>query len=490
MNGELFFYAMEDIDEKYIINAQECLAHTAVLEQPSSSKTTHQQKKFQVHSVKRIFAVAMAAVLVVIATLATAIAVSPELRTTIISMFRLDEAELVPGIPAGMNEVRQVTIGDTVTARYVKVEGIWDWNTDGELLCNGAWAGGRSQFYELDGDTLKEIGADAPIASAQTSWNGKKYTAMFRWFIYDDVLYTDDIATHELLADAMANLVLIPSRLGDRTDVVQLTATTIEPSMENYTWAFDLERGEVVDVLAGCGVEALGPIRTVSLAEDLKHAIVQAGSTIEGTPYLADLEEKTLTPLSEVFGMEIKEWQVQTGEGGYRTGFCDNDTILLTTGEKNTTWTYHIPSGALVCTVADGTGLRPIDSRRGMLNLSVDETGGVSVVDLTTGGRVKLEGVNGNGEFVCTANSTDTKLLWSEWSGSDEYRSISIERLGVIDLETGEFTAFDRVHQKALRDEWVYWLGDNRVMIVDDLHSSESSEPKPSLEYYLCVYEF
>lgn len=260
--------------------------------------------------------------------------------------------------------------------------------------------------------------------------------------------------------------------------------------MENYTWVYDLESGEVTDVLEDCGVEVLGPIRVVTIADDLKHAIVQAGETSEGIPYLADLEEQTLTPLSEVFGMEIKEWQFQTGEGGYRAGFCNSDTILLTTGERNTTWTYHIPSGALVCTVADGTGLRPIDSRRGMLNLSVDEAGGVSVVDLATGGRVKLEGINGNGEFICKANSTDTKLLWAEWSGSDEHRSISIERLGVIDLETGEFTAFDRVHQEELRDEWVYWLGDSRVMIVNDLHSSENSDPGHSPEYYLCVYEF
>lgn len=489
MNGELLFYAMEGIDEKYIINAQECLAYTVAPEQPSGSKTTHRQKKTQAHSVKRIFTVAMAAVLVVIATLVTAIAVSPELRATIISMFRLDEAERVPGIPAEVNEVRQITIGETVSANYVKVDGVWSWSTDGALLCNGTWAGDGSNFYKLDGEELTEIGADAPVVSAQVSWNGRDYTAMFRWFVYDGVLYTDEIATRKLF-DGMADTVLIPSRLGERTDVVLLTATVLEPLMENYTWVYDLEHGELTDVLEGCGAEALGPIRVVTMAEDLKHAIVQAGETTEGTPYLADLEEKTLTPLSEIFGMEIKEWQVQTGEDGYRTGFCDSDTILLTTGGKNATWTYHIPSGALVCTVADGTGLRPIDSRRGMLNLSVDEAGGVTVLNLATGGRVKLEGINGNGEFICKANSTDTKLLWAEWSGSDEHRSISIERLGVIDLETGEFTAFDRVHQEELRDEWVYWLGDNRVMIVNDLHSYESSDPEHSPEYYLCVYEF
>lgn len=449
-----------------------------------------ERKRPRTRPLRKALTVACAAALALVCATAAALAVNPELRATVISLFRLDAVERVPGIPAGVNEVRQVTIGETVTAQYVKVEGTWDWITDvdGTLLRDGTWAGTGSRFYELDGEKLTEIGADAPVASAQVSWNGREYTAMFRWFVHDGVLYTDEIATGTLFG-GMAGLVLIPSRLGERADVVQLTATVMGRLMENYTWVYDLESGEVTDVLAGCGVEALGPIRTVGLAEDLKHAIVQAGDTVEGTPYLADLEKKTLTPLSELFGVEIKEWQFQVAEdGGYRAGFCDNNTVLLTTG--NTAWTYHIPSGALVCTVEDMTGLRVIGSRRSMLCLSVDETGGVSIVDLATGGRVGLEGVDGNGEFICKANSTDTKLFWAEWSGSDEYRSTSIDRLGVIDLETGKFTAFDRDHQEEPRDEWVYWLGDDRMVVVNDLHSGEGYDPDHTPEYYLCVYEF
>ena len=54
---------------------------------------------------------------------------------------------------------------------------------------------------------------------------------MFRWFVYDGILYTDEIATRKLF-DGMADAVLIPSRLGERTDVVLLTATVLEPTME------------------------------------------------------------------------------------------------------------------------------------------------------------------------------------------------------------------------------------------------------------------
>lgn len=187
--------------------------------------------------------------------------------------------------------------------------------------------------------------------------------------------------------------------------------------------------------------------------------------------------------------MEVKEWQFQIAEdSGYGAGFCDSNTVLLTTG--NSAWTYHIPSGAVACTVEDMTGMRFISSRHTMLALSVEENGSVSVVDIKSGGRIKLEGISGSGEFICRANDYNTKLLWAEWSGSDEFHSISIDRLGVIDLGTGKFTAFDREHQEELRDEWVYWMGDNRVMIVADLHSRERYDPDRTPEYYLCIYEF
>lgn len=483
MNSGNFLDAMEAIQDQYLISAQRRLGGAPAQNRPGR------------RSVKRIFTAALAAALALLCTIAAAMAVSPPFRAAVISLFQLGEAEQVPGIPAGVNEVRQITIGDTVTARYVKVEGIWDLDTgaSGALLRNGAWNAKGSRFYELDGETLTEVGADAPTASARISWDGREYHALFRYFVYDGALYTDDLSG--TLFNGMADLTLPPTRIGGRTDVVQLT-TIVAGSDEFYegiySWVYDLESGEVIDVLEGFDVEKLGLLHAVTLAEDLKHAIVQAGDTLEGTPYLADLEQKTLTPLSELFGVEIKEWQFQIAEdGGYRAAFCDSDTILLTTVAGHSAWTYHIPTGALVCTVEDTTGLRLIDSWRSMLALSVDEAGGVSIVDLSTGGRVKLEGVNGNGEFLCKANSTDTKLLWAEWSGSDEYHPrTTINRLGVIDLETGEFTAFDRVRQEDLRGEWVYWLGDNRVMILDDLHSKDGYDPDRTPEYYLCVYEF
>lgn len=117
---------------------------------------------------------ALAAALVLACAMATAMAVSPELRATIISMFRLDEAEQVPDISAKVNEVRQITIGETVSANYVKVDGIWSWSTDGALLCNGTWAGDGSSFYKLDGrgTDRNRRGRPGGFSPDQLEWPG------------------------------------------------------------------------------------------------------------------------------------------------------------------------------------------------------------------------------------------------------------------------------------------------------------------------------
>ena len=101
MTEKTFLDALEGIQDRYIISAQERLG---VLNTPKKSRS---------HSMKRIFTVVLAAVLALMCTMAVAMAVSPEFRITVISLLQLGEKEQVPGIPAGVNEVRRVTIGDT-----------------------------------------------------------------------------------------------------------------------------------------------------------------------------------------------------------------------------------------------------------------------------------------------------------------------------------------------------------------------------------------
>ena len=95
-----------------------------------------------------------------------------------------------------------------------------------------------------------------------------------------------------------------------------------------------------------------------------------------------------------------------------------------------------------------------------------------------------MEGITAEGSCYLKANSSQTKLLWVDWGDS------GLNRLGVIDLENGEFTAFERAGMELRYNQAVFWLDDDRVVAMMDLHTGEESDPNRTDEYYLCVYEF
>ena len=119
------------------------------------------------------------------------------------------------------------------------------------------------------------------------------------------------------------------------------------------------------------------------------------------------------------------------------------------------------------------------------LALSLDENGGVTVVDLQSGGRVRLEGITASAaegrSFQCMADPTGTRLLWADM-GQD-----GADRLGVVDLHKGTFLAFDRENQDDILFEYMYWLNDGRVAGLRDLGYNEDFTAST---YHLCVYEF
>ena len=71
-----------------------------------------------------------------------------------------------------------------------------------------------------------------------------------------------------------------------------------------------------------------------------------------------------------------------------------------------------------------------------------------------------------------------------------DWGAYGLNRLGVIDLESGEFTAFERENMELRYNEAVFWLDDDRVVTMMDLHTGEPYGSDPTREYYLCIYEF
>lgn len=476
MNGELLLNVMENINETYIVHAQKRLGYVV------------ETAKLRPRPLKRIFTVALAAALALLCTLAAAMAVSPEFREAVISLFQLGEVEQVPDVPEAGYEVKQVTIGGQVSAQYVKLEGAWNIEYGDGLLTHfdvnpdGSWENPR--FYALEGGELAQVGTDAVETAVSLDIGGTGVELRFRSFSYNGRLHLYDISSN--LEDPTP-LSLSPERLGSRTDVVVLRGASYANGEHRWSWICDLATGQVRDVLAGCGLEALGSARPILFTEDLRHALVQAGNdTPEGTPYLVNLEEKTYAPLGELMGLDIPETF-----GSYEATFYDDDTVLLAMAplwrpEPSNVWTYHIPSGTVALTAAQEEliGTSPEDPYNWSLAQQTDENGVVTIFDLHTGKQVRLEGITAAGDCYLKVNSSRTKLLWTDWGNP------GLNRLGVIDLESGEFTAFAREGLELWLNQHLFWLDDNRVANMMSHHTGEPYDSYPTHEYYLCVYEF
>lgn len=476
MNSEFLLDALEYIDERYILKAQRRLGLLAG------------QNKARPRPVRRIFTVALAAALALICTLAAAMAVSPQFREAVISLFQLGEVERVPDVPETGYEVKQVTIGGQVSAQYVRTDGYWLAN-DGETILR-QWDDGEDRFWDLMDGQLAEVGTDARETTAHVSWQGIDYTIRFRTFVHDGLLYTCDVTGNE---SSHSSDVIWPERLGRRTDVVQLNGWSVRDSGEsNWCWVCDLKTGQVWDVLAGCGLEKFPYLNQVLLAEDGKHALIRAWDGGDGSgqiPYLVDLEEKTYAPLGELMGLDIK---ADTRSYDYEVSFAGSDRVLLSmppvwSAEPANVWTYHIPSGTVTPILTNEEGFENIcTDLSGYTELAakVNEDGSLTIIDLGDGRRVRLEGVTFSpGHQLLKANAARTKLLWME-SGEGAQ-----QRMGVIDLETGEFTAFAREGLDPRLNETFSWLGNDRVVTTINLHTGEGYVPGGE-EYYLCVYEF
>lgn len=479
MNSKLLLNALEHIDECYILHAQK---HLGYLEDAAKPRR---------RSMKRIFTVALAAALALICTLAAAMAVSPEFREAVISLFQIGEVERVPDVSESGYKVKQVTIGGEVSAQYVKVNGFWDTYGGLGLLQRRDPAVGQEHFYDVAGGELVEVGADASEISTSVSWYGRTIPVHLRFFVYQDTLYLYNSYGGSCEEDSMTFRVY-PERLGSRTDVVLLRGECCGSEADtNWAWVCDLKTGEVWDVLAGCGLEKFPYMERVLLAEDLKHALIRGwdGASDSGiAPYLADLEEKTCTPLGQLMGLDIP-----TAFGSYEVTLYDSDTVLLAMAplwrpEPTSVWAYHIPSGTVTPTAENEEELTSITPEADVygwaLAQKVDENGNVTIVDLRTGRQVKLEGITADGDCYLKINNARTRLLWVDWG------AYGLNRLGVIDLESGEFTAFERENMELRYNEAVFWLDDDRVVTMMDLHTGEPYGSDPTREYYLCIYEF
>lgn len=140
---------------------------------------------------RRVFTVALAAALSVTCLATVAFAASPELRTAVLSFFRMEEREQVPNSSAGSDgpDVSNAEIGALVKAQYIKMDS-YRYGYSSGLLNDLTWSEDWNtlldyKFWEVKDNELIPVEVDMQTGVVDITFNGIHYQGDFWWFLRD-----------------------------------------------------------------------------------------------------------------------------------------------------------------------------------------------------------------------------------------------------------------------------------------------------------------
>lgn len=462
-------------------------------------KTTHRRYA----PVHRVLASILTAVLMLTCVTTVALAASPELRRAVLSFFRIEEREQVPGQtdinPSDINQpdvdqpydnqpdISQTEIGSLVKAQYIKMD--QRYGLSGGLLNNLTWSDdGRTlleaEFWEIKDNNLVPVQVDMRTSQIDITFQDINYQGNLYWFIRNGELYyfqgspygVDTRPEDEWSVEAIprhTDVLLLKLAQGQQTDYTE------------YPMLFYLDTGETEDFLASTGARELEYAYDYSWSENMRRALILCSAGMGGLQeWLCDLDARTLIRLDELTGM---------GEE-VSAGFADNDTLILTThttSEEDETWqtvtcyAYDIPTGQKTKTLDKAHYYRWWDEPYGAQLFGsrcvlIGEDGQVRLVDLKTGMQTVVEGFTWQTGDEFMPSPSGNKLLY--YSSDSKAEGLGISQLGVVDLEKGTFIAFDREGYGNLYEEGIGWSNDSTVSI-----NARSSDGETR---YLILYTF
>lgn len=462
-------------------------------------KTTHRRYA----PVYRVLASTLTAILMLTCVTTVALAASPELRRAVLSFFRIEEREQVPGQtdinPSDINQpdvdqpydnqpdISQTEIGSLVKAQYIKMD--QRYGLSGGLLNNLTWSDdGRTlleaEFWEIKDNNLVPVQVDMRTSQIDITFQDINYQGNLYWFIRNGELYyfqgspygVDTRPEDEWSVEAIprhTDVLLLKLAQGQQTDYTE------------YPMLFYLDTGETEDFLASTGAKQLEYAYDYSWSENMRRALILCSAGMGGLQeWLCDLDARTLIRLDELTGM---------GEE-VSAGFADNDTLILTThttSEEDETWqtitcyAYDIPTGQKTKTLDKAHYYRWWDEPYGAQLFGsrcvlIGEDGQVRLVDLKTGMQTVVEGFTWQTGDEFMPSPSGNKLLY--YSSDSKAEGLGISQLGVVDLEKGTFIAFDREGYGNLYEEGIGWSNDSTVSI-----NARSSDGETR---YLILYTF
>lgn len=424
-------------------------------------KTTHRRYA----PVHRVLASILTAVLMLTCVTTVALAASPELRRAVLSFFRIEEREQVPGQPdINPSDINQPDVNQP-------------YDNQPETLLEAG-------FWEIKDNNLVPVQVDMRTSQIDITFQDINYQGNLYWFIRNGELHLFQGSPYGV--DTRPEDEWSVEAIPERTDVLLLKlAQGQQTDYTEYPMLFYLDTGETEDFLASTGARKLEYAYDYSWSENMRRALILCSAGMGGLQeWLCDLDARTLIRLDELTGM---------GEE-VSAGFADNDTLILTThttSEEDETWqtitcyAYDIPTGQKTKTLDKAHYYRWWDEPYGAQLFGsrcvlIGEDGQVRLVDLKTGMQTVVEGFTWQTGDEFMPSPSGNKLLY--YSSDSKAEGLGISQLGVVDLEKGTFIAFDREGYGNLYEEGIGWSNDNTVSI-----NARSSDGETR---YLILYTF
>lgn len=478
MNSMVLLDAIETIDDRFIISAQERMGYF------SETQTIPLTQRHNRTARKALVCIA-AVIALLLASFTVAMAVSEDFREFVFAIFNIETTETLPEnngevLPnGGIVQIGESDIDEEVNTYYFQGNGVVV-PSDG-IVYAGEYESSARSFYDLSADGLVEL----PTTRVEFpySFKGTDFNIKFDYTVYGDVLHLCVLA--ENLNENPYKYGWNLSRAGaDPTKAWLLLPYDTCGDYGIYPLLLDIETHKTTDILDGLDLDGIIPVQW-EFDDNMSFAVLSGYTEGREMNYwICDIDTKTLSPMSELTGRSMADCYLL--DGSYVICCASN-------GSGFDLIRYDVNSGASMMLLENtnyywmtdnGSGFRSIEyyGGHGRHALVFDDVGGVTLIDLLSGKQTPLEGVKNDGTLL-TAESPDGEHIMFAFRDTSISDSLAMYKIGILDTQTGILKILKRVNYEQRNETPFGWLADNCVVVLAFDEHAEAG-------WYMYVYDF
>lgn len=441
---------------------------------------------------RRRLSVALAAVLALCLCIGTALAVSPQLRKLVFSIFHIKTTETPPAVTASsptqsgtaptqspLQELGIVDIDGAVEAMYFTTEGIVLTYDSGFYTCSRTdpdVPATDAAFWEIRSDGIVNIGAER--IDFTLSHGDRSFRILFDYAIIAGRLCIK-VWPMGLDKNPIGNGWNVTA-IGQRTDVALLSVPVSTGTDYTHDYLLlDLTTLETTDLLSSIDRSDL-TLDYLWLTDDLHWGLLTG---IGGDDYwwVCDLTRNTLISLNDLTGVTATE-----------PYFLDNETLVFQEALGNRRINLHrlqLTTGTGQCLLSDiplrqkgSPGYRGIqrNGAQGAHCLIYGDDGTVTLYDLRTQSKLPLTGID-PGRLITSESPDGSRVLLAYEERNDQgHLGYGFSQLGILDPETGVVRMLTR-QVNGSPEDLRGWLSRDTVAIT----ATDAAG-----NYYVYVYTF